>query len=61
MQDSFGEDGEAVVNMGAMGWRLGVPMCKVMRDRHGPKGQWVREISERGRGEERGRVDRRHT
>ena len=37
------EEGEAVANLGAMGWRLGVPMCKVSRDRHGPKGQWVRE------------------
>ncbi|CAM9095482.1 unnamed protein product [Pylaiella littoralis] len=36
------EEGEAVANLGAMGWRLGVPMCKVMRDRFGPKGQWVR-------------------
>lgn len=31
-----------MAELGAMGWRLGLPMCKVMRDRHGPKGQWVR-------------------
>ena len=44
-QESIGniEEGEAVANLGAMGWRLGVPMCKVSRDRHGPKGQWVRD------------------
>lgn len=40
-QESVGEEGEAMENLGAMGWRLGVPMCKVSRDRHGPKGQWV--------------------
>lgn len=40
-QEAIGE--EAVVDMGSMGWRLGVPMCKIMEDRHGPKGQWVRK------------------
>lgn len=49
LQDSVGEEGEAVDNLGAMGWRLGVPMCKISRDRHGPKGQWVRR---RGCGKE---------
>lgn len=39
-QESIGEG--VVLDLGAMGWRLGVPMCKVMRDRWGPKGQWVR-------------------
>lgn len=24
-----------------MGWRLGVPMCKIKTDRWGSKGQWV--------------------
>lgn len=41
LQEAIGE--EAVVDMGSMGWRLGVPMCKIMEDRHGPKGQWVRK------------------
>lgn len=31
-----------MVDLGAMGWRLGLPMCKVKSDRHGSKGQWVR-------------------
>eukprot|EP00752_Nemacystus_decipiens_P004560 g4162.t1 len=42
IEESIGEEGEAVASLGAMGWRLGVPMCKVSRDRYGPKGQWVR-------------------
>lgn len=41
-QESIGD--EAVTDIGAMGWRLGVPMCKIMKDRWGPKGQWVSEI-----------------
>lgn len=31
-----------MVDLGSMGWRLGLPMCKVKSDRHGSKGQWVR-------------------
>lgn len=33
-----------MVEMGGMGWRLGVPMCKVATDRWGTKGQWVSEL-----------------
>lgn len=35
---------EGSVEMGEMGWRLGVPMCKVRRDRFGLKGQWVSRV-----------------